>query len=369
MGAPDVSALTEFHDNHGATYGEDGSRRVVDHYGRPDRAHLAVRNGAGVMEHPFDIVIVSGEDRVAYVDNVVSNRVVSEPGNGCYALLLTPNGRIDLDLYVFTAPDRVLLFLPPGRAGELIEDWREKVFIQDVRIEDGTDEYTALGVYGPRATEKLASVLGDTAVPEETFSFVQATLDDAGVTVIPTEGLPGEESYMILCGSYDASAVMDTLINRGYAAVPFGRQTWDTLTLEAGTPLLADVVGELPNVVGIRNALDFEKGCFVGQEVVSRIENRGQPNQRLVGLRLEELPAGAASIVEDDETIGEIKRAAVSPVREDPIALGLVPFDWSSEMVNVETDADTIAGEITDLPFVDGSRDSDRLPQYPDRES
>ncbi len=364
-----LTNLEAFHEGYGGEYVELGGRRIIDHYGRPARTHLAVRNGVGVTEQPEDVVVVSGEDRVAYVDNVLSNAIPAEHGRGCYALLLSPQGRIDLDLYVYTAEDRLLLFVPPGRAADLVEEWREKVFIQDVTFEIATADYAIIGIHGPQSTEKLASVVPESSIPQERFAFTSATLEDAGVTVISTDAPLGEESYAVVGASYDAAVVIETLVNRGLNAVPFGHRSWNTLTLEAGTPLLdPDFAGELPNVVGLRNALDFEKGCFVGQEVVSRVENRGRPNQRLVGLLPEALPDAGADVLADGESIGRVTRAAKSPVLDRPIAFALVPFDGAAGSVDVRVGGEPVGAAVTALPFVEGSAQSGRLPTYPDLE-
>lgn len=357
-----MSQLRTFHDAHGAEYETHGDRSVVSTYGRAERTHLAVRNGVGVIEQPFDVVIVTGDDRIEYVDNVVSNAIATSEGHGAYAFLLDPHGRIRLDMYVYTAADRLLIFLPPGTAEELVAEWRERIFIQDVSLEIATEAYTILTITGPQATEKLASV-SNVTIPEDMFAFVQASLGDAGVTIIPTDGLTGEETYDIVCAAYDAEIVLDTLVNRGLNAVPFGRQTWETLTLEAGTPLFdTELRDALPNVTGVRFGLDFEKGCFVGQEIVSRIENRGSPNERIVGLTSSEILPHSAIVNRDGERIGRVTRSVMSPTLDRAIALAYVPYDFSDETVTIGDDE---RATIEPLPFIEGSALSARLPLYP----
>ncbi|MFW5999996.1 MAG: glycine cleavage T C-terminal barrel domain-containing protein, partial [Halorubrum sp.] len=171
---------------------------------------------------------------------------------------------------------------------------------------------------------------------------------------------------------------------------PFGYRTWDALATEAGTPLFEyELAGTVPNVLGLRNALDFEKGCYVGQEVVSRVENRGRPSRRLVGLELDgvaetiagvdgnaepraiddALPDAGAAVFDGDEAIGEVTRAAVGPATDVPIALALVAFDAFDDVdrgaVTVRVDAEEVSATAADLPFVDGSAESARLPTYP----
>ncbi|SEO51812.1 aminomethyltransferase [Halogranum amylolyticum] len=361
-----MTVLRDFHADHGATFEERGGRAVVRDYGRPAVAHRAVRNGVGAIEMGYGVVLVEGDDRVEFVDNAVSNRVPTTDGEGCYALLLDPQGRIETDMYVYNAGERLLLFTPPTQAEPLVADWRENVFIQDVEIRDASEDFAVFGVHGPQSTEKVASVLNHAGAPEPHLSFVRGSIADVGVTVVASDGLTGEEGYEIVCSADEAETLFDALLTYGNASAPFGYATWESLTLEAGTPLFeTELAGRLPNVLGLRTALDFDKGCYVGQEVVSKVENRGQPSQRLVGLRPESLPAGEAAVFADDAAVGEVTRAVDSPSLDGPAALALVDYDLDADAaLTVRVDGDEVTTERTELPFVEGSDRSGRLPTY-----
>ncbi|SFL23265.1 aminomethyltransferase [Halogranum rubrum] len=363
-----MTVLRDLHAEHGATFEERGGRDVVRDYGRPAVAHRAVRNGVGTIEMGYGVVLVEGDDRVEFVDNAVSNRVPDDDGEGCYALLLDPQGRIETDLYVYNAGERLLLFTPPAQAEPLVADWQENVFIQDVEIRDASEEFGVFGVHGPQSTEKVASVLNHAGAPEPHLSFVRGSIADIGVTVIASDALPGEEGYEIVCSADEAGDLFDAILNYGNAAAPFGYASWESLTLEAGTPLFeTELEGRLPNVLGLRNALDFEKGCYVGQEVVSKVENRGQPSQRLVGLRVEELPSSEAAVFAGDAAVGEVTRAVDSPSLGEPVALALVDYDLDTDTaLTVRVDGEEEAAERTELPFVEGSDRSGRVPKYRD---
>ena len=381
-----MTLVSDAHADHEARYRDRGGRQVVDHYGKPDRVGKAVRNVVGTIEMGYGVLAVTGEDRVDFVDNAVTNRVPSADGRGVYALLCDPQGGIETDMYVYNADERLLVFVPPERAEPVREDWAAKTFIQDVAIEDVSGDLGVFGVHGPKSTEKVASVLNGAGAPEEPLTFVRGSMVDAGVTVIATDAPLGEEGYEVVCAAADAPDVFDTLVNRGLNAAPFGYRTWETLGLEAGTPLFEhELEGEIPNVVGIRNALDFEKGCYVGQEVVSRVENQGRPSGRLVGLTLDgladalagvdgdadpetvtaRLPDPGAAVFEGDEAIGSVTRAAVGPATDAPIAFGRVEFGRATGSVTVRVDGAEVAASRTPLPFVDGSARSGRLPTYP----
>ncbi|MFW6320931.1 MAG: aminomethyltransferase family protein [Halohasta sp.] len=361
-----MTLVGDSHADYGATFTTHNGREVVDHYGRPAVAHRAVRNGVGVIEMAYGIVSITGSDRIEYVDNIVSNRVPEENGEGCYALLLNPQGRIQSDLYIYNAGEKLLLFTPPAEAAPLVSDWQEKVFIQDVEITDASAEFGVFGVHGPQSTEKIASVLNHAGAPEPELSFERGSMADAGVTVVASDNPTGEEGYEVICGAADAADVHETLLTRGMNAAPFGYRTWESLTLEAGTPLFEpELRDRVPNTVGLQFALDFEKGCYVGQEVVSKVGNRGRPSSRLVGLRTERLADAGATVTAADEEVGTVTRAIDSPSLDEPIALAFVAFDTALDGVAVEHEDGPLDAEAVDLPFVEGSADSLRRPTYP----
>jgi aminomethyltransferase len=370
-----MTVIEQAHTDHGATFIDRGGRRVVADYGRPERTHRAVRNGVGIIELGYGVIEVIGDDRVEYVDNAVSNRVPAADGEGCYALLCDPQGGITTDMYVYNAGERLLVFLPPQRTEPVAEDWASKTFIQDVTIEAATDRFGVFGVHGPRATEKVASVLTGASAPEGELTFVRGSMGEAGVTVVAGDGLAGEDGYTVICGAGDAGEAFDTLVNRGMNAPPFGHRAWETLTLEAGTPLFeTELEGRIPNVAGVRNALDFEKGCYVGQEVVSRVENQGRPSRRLVGLVVEtdseddRVPESGAAVFDGDASVGEVTRAAIAPSREATVALAYVRYDTETEGLAVRVDGEELPAHGEALPFVEGSARSARLPSYPGTE-
>ena len=367
-----MTVVAEMHETYGATFFDRGDRRFVRDYGRPERTHRAVRNGVGVVEMGYGVVVIEGDDRVEFVDDTVSNQVPATEGAGVYALLLDPQGRIETDLYVYNAGERLLCFTPPDRAEPLADEWAGNVFIRDVEVRAASTEFAVFGVHGPNSTEKVASVLNGAGSPEPELTFVRGSMGGEGVTVVAGDGLTGEEGYEVVCTADAAHRVFETLLSFGMNAVPFGYRTWQTLTMEAGTPLFdTELDGRIPNVLGLRNALDFAKGCYVGQEVVSKVENRGRPSQRLVGLRLEPddadpLPDPGAAVTADGNPIGEVTRAVESPSLEEPIALALVDFDAGGESVSVDGDDGTVDAVRTPLPFVDGGAVSKRLPTYPE---
>ncbi|GAB7094434.1 aminomethyltransferase family protein [Halolamina litorea] len=340
------------HAAHGATFGRRGGREVVEEYGRAERAVRAVRNAVGVIEMGYGVVVVSGEDRHAVVDDAVTNDVPDADGEGCYALVLDTAGTVDTELFVYTTGERLLLFTPPGRADALVTRLGESG--ADATVREATTEFGVFGVHGPMATEKVASVLHNAGAPTGAFSFVRGSMGDAGVSVVAGDAPGGEESYEVICAADDAEEVWTTLLSRGNGAAPFGYRTYETLALEAGTPLFAsEIRGNRPESVGLTGAAGLPTG--------------DDAHRRLVGIELggekgDPLPDPGAAVVDGGESVGRLTRACWSPSRSAAIGFAFVSRD--ATVTAVRADGVEFPADRASLPFVDGSDRSGRLPSF-----
>jgi aminomethyltransferase len=331
-----MSVIEDVHDDHGATFREVAGRRVVADYGRPERTHRAVRNVAGVIEMGYDIRVVTGPDRVAAVDALLTAEVPDSDGSGCYGFVLDGETiAAEATVYNADAGDRLLVFLPPSRGSV----FTSALDGDGVTVDEATADMAVFGVHGPKATEKIASVLSTGGgAPEPAHAFMRGSMGDEGVTVIASDAPTGEEGYEVVCSVTDAPRVFDTLVNRGLNAAPFGYRTWESLTLEAGTPLFAtELEGRDPGVLAA--------GDTTGQ--------------RLVGLTCESIPEAGAAVRNDGGDVGCVTRALVSPTLGEPIAFAVV----EDEPETVVTADGAVSASRATLPFVHGSARSGRIPE------
>ena len=343
------------HADHGATFGERGGREVVEEYGRADRTVRAVRNGVGAIEMGYGVVVVAGDDRRGVVDGAVTNDVPGSDGEGCYALVLDDGGTVEGESFVYHAGERLLLFTPPGHADTLVRRLRAVAgHDRDADIREATTDFGVFGVHGPMATEKIASVLHNAGAPAGAYSFVRGSMGDAGVSVVAGDAPGGEESYEVICAAEDAEEVWMTLLSRGNGAAPFGYRTYETLTLEAGTPLFEpEIRGQTPVTLGLSGVAGVDGSTD------------SEPERRLVGLRTDgdaedALPAKGATVLGEDGSVGRVTRARWSPSLSAPIAFALVEPDASVDAVR--TESRELSAALSSLPFVDGSERSGRLP-------
>lgn len=333
-------------------------------------AYRAVRHGAGAIDRSGEgRILVWGADRATWLQGLLTNDVVAlAPGSGCYAAWLTPQGRMVTDARVLALHDRVLMDVPGARAAELVRRLDQLVIMEDVRVEDATTHLARLAVHGPQAASVVSTALGAALGGQEL-----ARLDEHGHCVLQ----PGSAAQVVVAGTRDAgvpgldlyvataeaSALLGALQQAG--AVPVDEPTWNILRLEAGRPVFGVDMDEetIPLEAGIESrAISFTKGCYVGQEVIVRVRDRGQGRvaKRLVGLvsadwpALAPPPAPRSRLLVEGREVGRVTSAGWSPTLERSIALGYVQRDLTAPGTRVEAEgaAGAVTMQVVVPPFV-----------------
>ncbi len=319
-----------------------------------------MRAGAGLVDRSRIAVLrVSGGDRRSYLHNLLTNDIASlQPGTGCYAALLTPQGRMISDMRVFELGDRVLIDLPRDLAETVRAHFDRFIFSEDVQVEDATTVVTEIGVYGPMAAslvEKVVTPAADLA-SLALFGSVQRAVDGTAVLVIRSDD-PGVAGFDLVVDGGRADHLRETLRRAG--AIDVDSAAGEAVRIESGRPLFGvDMNSEtIPLEAGIEDrAISRTKGCYVGQEVIVRVLDRGHGRvaKRLAGL---ELPPGAAvpppdtSVMAGDREVGRVTSAIPSPALKRPIALAYVHRDFSAPGSEVTLGNGSTA-RVRDLPFV-----------------
>ena len=325
-----------------------------------------LRTGAGfVASADRGWIAVAGQDRADFLQGLLSNDVVAlSPGNGCYATCLTPQGRMTADMYVFAQRERLLLDVDRGVADALRERLDDLVFTEDVRIEDLTAGSAGFGVHGPRAREVVAALAG---APAGALAFGGHHAFETGTGagwVGRTDDL-GIEGYRVVVERPAVEELRRALAAAGAVAVE--RAAGEAVRVESGRPAFPIDMDRdtIPLEAGIADrAISFDKGCYVGQEVIIRILHRGQGRiaRRLVGLTLGTLdaaepapPSRGAAIFSGDDEVGRVTSAVRSPALDGIIALGYVRrelADAGGAAVEVSSGTRRVPAIVTSLPFV-----------------
>ncbi|MBI4512857.1 MAG: folate-binding protein YgfZ [Gemmatimonadetes bacterium] len=298
---------------------------------------------------------VSGERHVDMLNGLVTNDVKGTPvGRAVWAFLLTPKGKIIADLRILRRGNELWLDAPRAAVDGLVAAFKKFLPPRFARAELSADALL-LGVYGPRSEAAVAAVTG-LVPPREPLEFAEAERDGAPVVVLRDDVL-GLNGYEIFAGGAAIAAFESALAAEGSrsSGVRLDEATFDVLRVEAGLPRYGTDVTEanLVQETGWEDrAVSYTKGCFVGQEVVVRVEHRGHANRLLRGLRFDAEPAAAGtSLFHGEKAVGVVTSAVVSP-RLGPIGLGTVRREIAvGARVRVGTPDSPAHAEVTSLPF------------------
>ncbi len=313
-----------------------------------DSYNLALRGAVRVDDSARGCVRLTGRDRAELLQRLTTNDVVKlAPGTGARTVLINHNARILDLLTVYALPEHLLVTTNPDTGPALARFLRSKIFFNDqVAVEDLSDDTIQLRVYGPEAAGVIQQVTSLDPHAWAVHHIQAATIEAAQVWIART--LPiGGDGFVILARR-DAAA----LIERAFAMLPLlDADTFDVLRIEQGYGAAKREYSTeyIPLETGLTDAISFTKGCYVGQEIIARMESRNRLAKRLMGLRLAQPVAPGATIFFDGKAAGDLTSAALSP-RFGPIGLAYVRTAASAPGSCVST-ADGIQAEIVELPF------------------
>jgi tRNA-modifying protein YgfZ len=247
---------------------------------------------------------VTGRDRARLLHNVTSNEVKKlAAGSGCYAFLLTPQGRIQADLNLFCFADHFLIDTEP-ELRETVPRLILKYKVADqVEVEDITSGTWAIAIEGPSADEALAGA----GIPAPSEPYSHLPWGECIVANISETAQPG---FRIFGPATHPPPTLDAIAPASEADV---RQ----VRIEDGRPRFGEDIREttLPQETGQMHAVSFQKGCYIGQEIVERIRAQGHVNKHLVRLAMETsaTPLPGTKLTADGKEVGEITSAVCSP--------------------------------------------------------
>jgi len=340
----------------GVTLVEWQGLHLPAHFGDVGREWRAAREGAAVFDASFrTLLAASGEDRVAFLQGMLSNDVKAlAAGQGVYAALLNQQGKVVSDLRVYAEAQRLLLDVPAWRATLLRESLERFLVADDVELTVPLDCQPLLGLEGPLAVAVAGEALGVEALPAAPLAHSRVAFEGQPILVVCVSQV--ERQGLLLCGPAAAAGpLFDACREAG--ALPAGMRALDVLRVEAGAAWAGLDMDEntLIQETGRDAALSFSKGCYLGQEVVERVAARGHVNRHLGGLVLagDRLPAPGAPLLADGREVGYVSSAVHSEALGRPIALAMIHRKHSAagQQVTTQVDGAPVPATVAALPF------------------
>jgi folate-binding protein YgfZ len=335
----------------------------------PQAELSAMLTGCAVYDLGFRAKIsLTGGDRVRWLNGMVTNNIRDlAVGRGVYAFLLNPQGRILGDMYAYNEGESLIVETDRSQVEKIIATFDHYIIMDDVAVASLADQLTAVGVAGPKARAVLQAA--GIAIPEtqplQVFTpQCSCQCDCLQCTVVRGEDAP-HECYEIWIAPKEVGKLWQALLAAG--ATPVGSEALEMHRVISGVPLYGVDIRErdLPQETEQVRALNFSKGCYVGQEIVERIRSRGSVHRSFTGFvsQTAGFIAPGAKVFLAEKEVGEVT-SAISlhhPDADWTVALGYIrrehaaaPGKGVSQLTIAGAKAQVMQLPMRDAPFLRG---------------
>ena len=256
----------------------------------------------------------TGEDRARLLHAMTTNQVETlKPGEGCYAFFLSAQGRILADVNLLCFEDHFLLDTEPETRTKVYEHLDRYIIADDVTLEDQTDRIATLAIEGPNAGAALAELgAPQPSAPYSSAAWLHGTVTYGTVARLDTTGRGG---FFLMVPVEDKQTVTSRLTKAGVPAAT--AEDARIVRIESGRPRYGEEITEryLVQETGQLQAVNFSKGCYLGQEIVERVRSRAQIHRVLRRLEIDtnDPPAAGTKLKSGDADAAEIASAVFSP--------------------------------------------------------
>jgi len=298
-------------------------------FGDPQAEFAALRNSCGVYDLGYRAKIsLTGGDRVRWLNGMSTNNIRDlEAGRGVYSFLLNPQGHILGDLYAYNRGESILVDTDCSQVEKILATFDHYIIMDDVEVKDVSDEITSLGVAGPNSRKVLTAAGIQIPETEMLQAFEAKCMCDC--ECISCSGVrtddPVIESYELWLAPKDVKKTWDALVAHG--ATPVGSDALELHRIASGIPRLGVDIRErdLPQETEQARALNFNKGCYIGQEIVERIRSRGAVHRKFSGFLVDGAAAilAGVKIAAGEKEVGEVTSVASLPGQKT-VVLGYI---------------------------------------------
>ncbi|KAK8364316.1 hypothetical protein E1A91_A03G212400v1 [Gossypium mustelinum] len=334
----------------GAKVSEEG---IIETFENDDEALDAFDNVVVVMDlSHFGRLRVSGDDRIQFLHNqTTANFECLSEGQGCETVFVTPTARTIDIAYAWIMKKAVLLVLSPETCGNITEMLNKYIFFADkVEIQDITKQTCLFALSGPKSSEVMANLnLGD-LVGQPYGTNRHYNVNGMPVTV-GVGNIISDEGFSLLMSPAAADSVWKTLLSQG--AIPLGSNAWEKLRITQGRPAPGKELTNDFNVLeaGLWNSISLNKGCYKGQETISRLITYDGVKQRLWGIHLSAPAEPGSPITVNGKKVGKLTSYTTGRKECDHFALGYIKRKAASDGDTVIV-GEKIIGTVVDVPFL-----------------
>lgn len=321
--------------------------RIPAAYSSVGEEYAAATQGIGVIDrsHTGRLKAI-GDDALDLLNRLSTNKLDDLAVGAVMGAVLTTNkGRIIDLLFVLRQAD-YLLILTALETRRRVAEWIDfYTFVEDVTVEDSTEQTAMFSLMGEGVADALPSM-------SDLPLYGSAALDVDGTTAVAIRtDFAGARAYDLIAPASDAQRLWNGLTDRG--ATPVGYAASELLRIERGVPLQGHELTEdyNPLEANLWDFISFNKGCYIGQEVVARLNAYDKVQRHLARLSWEDgdCPAQGDALYADGRRIGELTSVA-PPECGRSVGLGYVRKAHAEPGIRLQTDAgvevavDTVVG-------------------------
>lgn len=359
------SKLYEAHLAAGAQFIEDRGWEVAQRFSSVEEEYETLKCCVGLVDlTPSGLIAATGPDRVRFLHGMLTNDIKTlSPGCGCYAAMLTPQGRTVADMQVYCLEDSFLLTVEPDLREKVATVLKKFIIGDQVELLDRSEELALLSIQGPKSLEFLSQITSHHQALDELFDHCEIETQ-WGKARVCRVNRTREGGYDLILSRKTLLAFWNKLQQtaKWLGTKPVGFDALNVHRVEAGIPRYGVDMDEtnLPLEANLDRAISLNKGCYIGQEIIARTTYLGHVNRKLVGLLLAEDPACRGDkVFQEEKEVGWITSSVYSLSLHQAIAMGYIRREAMEPgtSLRVEHAGTSIPSQVTLLPFV-----ADKLP-------
>ena len=352
--------LSNFHATQGSAFIEVAGYNVPAHY-RGLAEEFETARTLAITDRSFaGKLCVYGKDRVSLLHRLTTNEMrYLKPGEGIVNIFTNAKGRVVDVVEMFMEAESIFMLTSPGRA-DILKAWVEKyTFIEEVRCEDITSQYSLIGLLGDKSLFSLQRLFG-WKVESLPVQHAKTFVWESQQVIVHRSGSIAPAAFHLIAPAAVATQLWERLVA---AVKPVGYSAYEMLRIHRGLPAVGrEITDEYnPHEVGLYPFINFEKGCYIGQEVVARLDTYQKVQRQLAGVNLITETSGekdwhgaSAPIYAGEQHVGHLSSVCFSPARGHAIGLAVIrkQFAAQDEPVEIRWPKRAVAASIQRLPFV-----------------
>lgn len=277
-----------------------------------DRARAASSAVVAVKLLDRSGIVVRGSERTTWLNGLVTCDLLKlNPDQAAYGLLVEKKGRIQTDFFLTSGASEVVLAVPVALRSSILETLDHYLIMEDAELEARDVDVWLLA--GPRASDITRDVVAE-------LKGSLTRMNELSVVIVGKDEAVSFESKLRASVEAIGGSIVDDA-------------TWNALRIERGLPRFGVEFDATlyPQEASLeRYAVSFDKGCYLGQEVVYMLENRGHVKQKLVPLDIEGDPTpvevGVAVTTPDGNAVGDVKSSTLGPIHGRPVAIAMIKW-------------------------------------------